>query len=299
MSENNMSEKNNPKVSVVVTTLQRPLLLKRAVRSVLEQTYEALEVLVVEDGSDSGIEEWVESLPNAKYLRHRENMGLPAARNTGLSLAEGKYVAFLDDDDEWLPEKIKEQVALAESKPEADVVYCGNKIVNEKGKLIKEGRPRIKGDIRSEIVRKGLSTVPSSCLFVKESLQRIGGFDQDLKSHIDYDIWMKMAKNSYKADFVPKPLVISYCGSREKMTLDIDSRIEATESYLRKWKPEIEKWTDEAERICGEFYIKVLGRLGIEALKQKRIHSAFICWSRAFWYNPLMFFKKILSYLFI
>ncbi len=97
--------KKTPLVTAVVTTYNRPQLVQRAIKSVLSQTYEPLEIILVEDGSDSGVGAWLqeERLEHIHYICHEENRGLAAARNTGLKLSHGTYIAYLDDDDEEPP----------------------------------------------------------------------------------------------------------------------------------------------------------------------------------------------------
>src|SRR3989338_8677774 len=100
------------KVSVIIPTHNRPELLKRAVKSVLNQTYKDLEVIVVDDGLEKRADETVNSFNDSrlKYIQHPEEKGGSAARNTGIKNSSGEFIAFLDDDDEWLPEKLEIQI---------------------------------------------------------------------------------------------------------------------------------------------------------------------------------------------
>lgn len=290
----------NLPVTVCITTYNREDLLANTINSVLNQTYRKFELIIIDDCSTDNTEGLVNTIydDRLRYVRHKQNKGLAAARNTGIKEAKSKYIAFLDDDDEWLPKKLQEQVNLIESS-EADVVYCGNVIIDKNNKIVRKGKPEIKGNIRSEIVKKGLSTIPSSCFFRKEALEAVGGFDENLESHIDHDIWMKMAEKNYKADYVDQALVVIYQNNRAKMTADNKSRLKATKVYLKKWGPEIKKWFGEkqGENYCREFYIKILGRLGMEALKQKKFKNALTCWSKAFFSSPLIFFKRVKIYI--
>lgn len=261
-------------ISVIITTYNRPNLLKCAVQSVLKQTFKDFELIIIDDCSSNRPVDF----KNVRYIQHKENKGIAASRNTGIRQAKGQYIAFLDDDDEWLPEKLQKQIVLIESS-KADVVYCDNIIVSENDRVIGKGKPEIKGNIRSEIIKKGLSTIPSSCLFKKRSLETINGFDENLKSHIDHDIWMKMAKNNYTADYVDEALVRTYQDNRSQMTTNFNTRLEATENYLKKWESEIKKWFGEkkGKKYCRNFYLRVLGKLGIEALRKGNFKEVFIC----------------------
>ena len=106
---------NNFLVSIIIPTYNRYELVKGAIQNVLVQTYPKIEVVVIEDGSKSGIEEYIQEIKNKNivYYRHLTQKGLGAARNTGTKIASGKYVAFLDDDDRWVEEKISLQIDLA------------------------------------------------------------------------------------------------------------------------------------------------------------------------------------------
>jgi glycosyltransferase involved in cell wall biosynthesis len=254
-------------VTVVVTTYNRPKLVRRAVKSVLSQTYVPMEVIIVEDGSDSGIVGWLKNqkLDDIRYIRHGKNEGLAAARNTGLQNAQGEYVAYLDDDDEWLSQKITKQVDLALKRARSyGVIYCGALVISSKENVIGKNRPRLRGDIRGAIREKGLFTIPSSCLFRKEALLRVGGYDENLSSHIDHDIWLKLAQARYAADFVSQCLVKAHKHQNDQMTTDAEARMQATRQFCSKWDPILTDWwtTAEAEKYCSKFLARVIGMLG-------------------------------------
>ncbi len=256
----------NPLVSVVITTYNRPEMVKQAIQSVLSQTYRPIEIIVVEDSSESDVEAWLKENKHTeiKYIRHDNNRGLAAARNTGLRCAAGKYISYLDDDDEWLPAKIEKQVSLLETQSkDTVVVHCGLFAVDMHG--IRKDRPILmQGDIRSAIGQKGLDVIPdNSSLFLKEALQKIGGYDEDITSHAEYGIWMKMARAGYRTDFVNEHLVKTGEHQDYKITKDIALRTRATESFIEKWSPEWEQWfgTDVARTMCAQLCMKVFMKL--------------------------------------
>lgn len=108
-----------PEVSVIIPTHNRQRLVSRAVRSVLNQTYEDLECIVVDDASSDGTPQVIQTIEDERlvYLRHDRNRGASGARNTGIRAAKSSLIAFLDDDDEWLPEKLVKQVPLLKALP--------------------------------------------------------------------------------------------------------------------------------------------------------------------------------------
>ena len=116
---------SNPSVSVIIPTYKRAHLVTRAIDSVLNQTFSDVEVIVVDDGSPDNTEEVVRGVVDGRvrYIRHEVNRGLAAAgRNTGIAMARGYYIAFLDDDDEWRADKLEKQLEAIKSY---DAVLCG------------------------------------------------------------------------------------------------------------------------------------------------------------------------------
>jgi len=115
-------------VSIVIPTYNRAGLLSRTIQSVLNQTYQDFEIIIVDDGSTDKTEEVVKSFNSKKifYNRHEENKGANAARNTGIKASRGEYIAFQDSGDEWLPQKLERQMKVFENaSPEVGVVYTG------------------------------------------------------------------------------------------------------------------------------------------------------------------------------
>ena len=200
-------------VSAVITTFNRPVeILKRAVLSALNQTYSPVEVIVVNDCPDN--RELSESIhqmlleldPNIIYLVHEKNMGACAARNTGLSAARGTFVGFLDDDDEWLPQKIERQIAFM--KDGIALVSCDSYIVSDsKVQYCRHSVPC--SDPISAILRSNFVGSTSFPLLRTECVREVGGFDVDMKICQDYDLWIRMITN-YEMAFVREALVNYY-----------------------------------------------------------------------------------------
>ncbi len=271
-------------VTAIVTTFNRPELVRRAVVSVVEQSYNLLQVIVVEDGSDVGLERWLEQqgLGDVRYERHSENRGLAAARNTGLALAEGEYVAYLDDDDEWKPARIKEQVGLLRAMPDearenVGVVYCGTEVRSADDTVIAITHPVNDGNLREAIIREGAITLSSSFLFSAAVLRSVGGFDESLKSSIDHDIWMSLATHGYEARALDRPLVVKYQTDHAKMTTDTAARVDGVWAYVEKWRPTYRKWLgDEPGDVYADrYFIQVIAILAAEKLTAGRFGQAW------------------------
>ena len=278
---------NKPLVSVIITTLNRPQLLRRVIRSVQAQTYSNYELHVVDDGSSDDTEEELKSILAADdkvfYWRYDKQKGLSAARNTGISHSRGEYIALLDDDDEWKTDSLEKRMellmALAPSEQEKiGVVYCGLEKHWTNSRRVRKYLPQVIGNIKDHICTRGLQTIPSSGIFPKKVLERIKGFDENLCSSIDHDIWMNLGAHGYHAYAVMEPLVITYQNIKAKsMVTDTLSRIRGVEQYLGKWSSTYEKWfgTKGCMSYVRRYRTKVLGGLGAKKLCQGSFHEAF------------------------
>jgi len=224
-------------VSIIIPTFNRYELVKGAIENVLLQTYSNFEVIVVEDGSSSGIKDYIRKLNNNKivYHRHSEQKGLGAARNTGTRIAKGEYVAFLDDDDRWIEEKISLQYDLiSRYNDEKIMIYCGNIRLNQNG-LSEESIPKSKGKM-SKFFFNGYC-IGSSCMMIpRELLLSIGGHSEDLTSCIDHDLWLKLSLAGFRMDFVPKGLVYSIKHTNQRMMEDIEERLKGINQFIKKWE---------------------------------------------------------------
>jgi len=204
---------NKPSVSVIIPTYNRASLLARSVNSILGQTYQDFEIIIVDDASTDNTEKLVKTLkdPRIIYLKHEKNRGGSAARNTGIKAARADLIAFQDSDDEWLPDKLAKQMdLLAEAPPEAGVVYTGFWRTNGDKKECIPG-PAIKttqGNIHQELLTENFVTT-QAVLVKKECFQKAGTFDETLPRFQDWELFLRISKY-FEFLYVPEPLVISY-----------------------------------------------------------------------------------------
>jgi len=279
----------SPLVSTIITTYNRPSLLPKAIKSAINQTYSNQEIIVVNDGGKKISKAIKNKFPKVKFLRHSTNQGLSAARNLGVKKARGKYIAFLDDDDQWLPNKLEKQFKLAQNKDSKyGVFYCAQKITKPSGKTY-INHPRIKGKISTEIIKKGLGTISSTSLFTKSALKKIKGFDESLKSNIDHDVWMALAIQNYWADYVDLPLVIHTVKDQPRMIGDYQPRIRAVNQYLKKWQSTINQWfgIKKGRAYSKNYYNYVIGWLAEEQFKAGKIKSGLNCLHNLLAKHPL------------
>lgn len=231
---------NKKRVSAIVTTYKRePKIVLRAVKSIYNQSYPNIEVIVVDDSPSTYLlrdqvrVSLEESWPNIKYVQHEKNKGACAARNTGLKYATGVYVAFLDDDDEWLPLKIEKQVEKIEESDIA-LVYCGRIQVNESLNIEKhENVQFINGMVYEKLIIDNFIGSTSYPLIKKSVFDEIGGFDEKMQSAQDADVWMRISER-YKIDYVEDNLVRYHIHSGEQISSDPKKKIAGLERFNEK-----------------------------------------------------------------
>lgn len=186
------------KVSAIITTRNRLELLKRAIDSVMAQTYPDVECIVVDDASTDDTPEYCQSLP-VRYIRisPSESCGGNHARNVGIKAAQGEYVEFLDDDDYWLPQKTEKQVRLMEEK-QCSLVYCGmrGEFVDTKGIFYKDASvdDLFAGDMSRRILMLINCCTSSLIMARKEMLLQIGMFDEKVRFWQDYELTVRAAQ---------------------------------------------------------------------------------------------------------
>lgn len=223
---------HKPLVSVIITTYNRSDILPRAIDSVLSQTYENIEIILVDDCSGDNTKEIIENnyKGKLKYLINEKNVGLAASRNVGINHSKGDFVSFLDDDDEILPTKIEKQVNMFLNDRDLGVAYCGSDRVYENYKL--NIKPEHKGNILRHALRYPLNTI-HSLLIRREILLTIGLFSEELHSYEDWDLWIRLAMCA-KFDFVNEYLVIYHIHGNQ-MTFDLNKKIEHHTVIFQKY----------------------------------------------------------------
>jgi len=204
---------SSPQVSVVIPAYERPEQTQRAINSVSEQSYEPIELIVVDDGSNPPLEDSL-SIPhspfqNVIFQRHSENQGGNVARNTGIELASGEYIAFLDSDDEWTPGKIQRQVKSLVAKDNFEVSYTGVKQVDEQGNLNSIRNATENGDILSRLLRGNIVGTFSSIMVSADTIDRVGRPNPEMPCWQDWEWYLRLA-SEVEFDAVEEPLTIRH-----------------------------------------------------------------------------------------
>ena len=230
-------------VSVVVTTYKRPPhIVERAIRSIVEQTYENIEIIVVDDSPSDylyrddikQITEIYGKIRPLLYLQHEKNKGACAARNTGIKNSKGAFICFLDDDDEYVPIKVERQMKLLSNAPSDGLVYCGCIVTDDDtGERIVQKKKFYRGNVYKHILEKNFIGTTSFPLIRKQYLINVGGFDEELPACQDYDMWIRLCEH-YSVDFINEPLVIYHNHSGDQITKSVSKRINALTRLIMK-----------------------------------------------------------------
>jgi glycosyltransferase involved in cell wall biosynthesis len=226
-----------PRVSVIIPTHNRAEFLATAIRSVLKQTFEDFELIVVDDASSDTTPQIVASFrdPRVHYIRHDQNRGGAAARNTGIVNSNAEYVAFLDDDDEWYPEKLTRQMQIMlASQPEVGAVYTGYRVVDRAtGKVCARMIPTRRGDLYRELLKANPIGGTSSVLLKKTCLEKVGLFDENLPSFQDRDLWIRFSRE-FHFNYVQQPL-LDYFIHPKKIWTNLHALTQGLEIMLDKY----------------------------------------------------------------
>jgi glycosyltransferase involved in cell wall biosynthesis len=217
-------KKESMLLSVIIPTYNRASFLKEAIQSVLDQDYfnnknmeETFELLVIDDGSTDRTRDIVESFPPPVSYYFQENRGVSAARNFGLEISQGEFVAFLDSDDLWKRDKISSQMSLMKTLIRISVCYT-EEIWIRRGNFV---NPKIKhkkysGWIFDKVLPLCLLSL-SSALFRKTVFAEVGGFDEDFPVCEDYDLGLRVA-HRYPVHLITKPLIVKRGGHPDQLS---------------------------------------------------------------------------------
>jgi glycosyltransferase involved in cell wall biosynthesis len=190
-----------PEVSIVLSTYNRLPLLRSAVASVIAQTFRDWELIVVDDGSTDGTREYLEAIEDPRVRPIRlEHGGVTWARNAGLQLAHGEWIAFHDSDDLWLPEKLEWQLQRVTAHPACRWSYTGYSFIDTNGTPLPERSTLlplpVSGHILEPLLRFEVSTAVPTMLVQRSLIEEIGGFDATMLFLSDYDFILRLAARS-------------------------------------------------------------------------------------------------------
>jgi len=227
-----------PKVSVIIPTHNRAEFLRLAITSVIDQTFKDWEIIVVDDHSTDNTPAVVESFADEriKYLKNRGKNGPSISRNLAISSASGEYIAFLDDDDEWLLDKLQRQIEVLDKSRSNICGVHSNLFMIEKmtGNIIPydPGTEKLKGNLLHQLAICCPLVTPT-VLIKKRCLDEVGLFDETISYMEDRDLWIRLSMK-WDFEYISKPLAKIYLHNRTHLSQDIEAQISGKEIlYVR------------------------------------------------------------------
>ena len=197
---------SEPKVSIIIPTYNQSQYLEEAMESVLNQTYQNIEIIIVDDGSTDNTSEVVKSFDNKIIYIPQKNKGASSARNAGIKKAQGQYVAFLDSDDMWIKNKLEKQIKFIQNNPEIGLLGTGCYQMVDINKMIYKKIFPAKNEILQKDLIKYNPFIQSSVIIRKDIFNDIGLYDEKFKESEDYDLWLRIAQK-YKVANIQEALV--------------------------------------------------------------------------------------------
>ena len=246
--------------SVIIPAFNRRPFLAAAVNSVLEQAFRDFELIVIDDGSTDGTKELISSYEDKRIIYfHQLNHGVAHARNRGLELSKGAFIAFLDSDDRWTAEKLEKAAKYIKDFPDIDIFHT-EEIWYRKGKFLpqKERHKKPSGFVYKNALPLCCISI-STAVIKKDVFDTVGIFDEGLEACEDYDFWLRAA-NRYEVKLIPEALTIKDGGRPDQLSSSVWGldrfRIKALEGMLSSGtlSPENYKLTlKELEKKCAVF----------------------------------------------
>lgn len=271
------------KVSVIIPTQNRAKLLPRAIDSVLSQSFKDFELIIINDGSTDGTNELLKKYQSEdsriRVITYDSPQGIPIVRNRGMTEATGKYIAWQDDDDEWLPKKLEKQVEnLDRLPPDYGIVYTGYWRIRKNGKKVYFPPKWVKpteGDLYRVFLKKNFLCM-QAMLQRKEVFEQVGGFELEYPVLQEYDWFPRVAKK-FKFAYIPEPLLILH------HTPGSNSQNSELNAFVRKMF--VKKYNKDLKKFgfLGYHY-GIIGDLLADA---KQYNKASYNLFRAAFHNPL------------
>lgn len=278
-------------VSILIPTYNRSNMLKKAIYSVLNQTYKFFELIIIDDNSTDNTFEIVNNIGDnrIRYYKNDENYGGAKTRNIGISKSKYDYIAFLDDDDEWLPKKLEKQIkVLKKGGDNCCGVYSGFNICEE-GKEIEICLPKYQElDLRTLFIENYIGTT-STILIKKSSLDMVSYFDEKLLQSQEYELYIRLLKNGYSFIPINEPLVNYYIHDKDQITKNKKKIFISKKYILEKHREEIEQFPDVLSKHL--FYLGLYSLLVNNSNEKEYFRSALAT------YKSVKYFLYYIMYL--
>lgn len=247
-----------PKISIIMPTYNRSDYICEAIDSALSQTYDNIELIVIDDGSTDDTRNKLEKYNSDERFKciHQENQGQSIARNKGLSIAEGEFIAFLDSDNIWLPGKLEKQVGIINENPSFDIFYGDCIVINEKGiETSRANMSRYSGNITKYLIKDNYVSM-NTTLTRKKCFDEIGGLSGKVRVGDDYELWLRLS-TKFRFKYIPEYFV-KYRVMDDQISTDKYRRFDSNESVLQAFFKKYPESVTVAEkkRARSYFYIR-------------------------------------------
>ena len=249
-------------VSVIIPTFNRAYVLRRAVESVLSQSYREYEIIIVDDGSTDDTARVLGHFKKRVRAFYSPHSGVSKARNTGIEKAEGEWISFLDSDDYWFSEKLEKQMSYLKNNPQYRVCHT-DEIWIKNGKRINQGKKHKKNEgwFFSPSLRLCLIS-PSTVVIHREVFDKIGKFDENFEFVEDYELWLRIT-SQYPIGFIREKLVVKTGGHPDQLSRRINGiekyRIDALEKLILKGNLKLEYLNESIEMYKKKCAIYISG----------------------------------------
>lgn len=224
-------------VSVIIPTRNRCNLLAKAIKSVLNQTYQDFEIIVIDDASN---DDTIEMLNKVRRLEKRltiisnkKPMGGAESRNIGISVSNGKWIAFLDDDDSWFPQKLAKQLQALAHKPKAIACSCAYQVNYPLGVKRIITPPSVVS--MDQLLQANILGGASVCITSSQILKQMGGLDKKLRSSQDWDLWLRLLEKG-EIISVNEPLVKYQIHFNVRISNDMHAKYDGARRFYNKYK---------------------------------------------------------------
>ncbi len=206
-----------PRFSVIIPVYNRYRPVKEAIESVLSQTFSDYELIVIDDGSTDGTPAIADEYNGSIVYARREHRGVSAARNAGVALSAAPWIAFLDSDDRWLPEKLSRQERYIREHPGVAILQTDEQWIR-RGRRVNPKLRHLKREGEIFVDSLDLCLIsPSATVMSRECFDRYGPFDEDLPACEDYDLWLRVTNGEW-AGFIPEKLVVRHGGHPDQLS---------------------------------------------------------------------------------
>lgn len=281
------------KISVIIPTYKNRGGLKQSIQSVVDQKYDNIEIIVVDDnglGTSYQVktQEIISAFPSVIYIPHEKNRNGAAARNTGIKAATGDYIAFLDDDDLFLPDKLLKQQNYLKANPQFNACYC---FTNNPDGSHRKTVP-FKGDVSEQLLLLSAAMPTSTLMFKKQAILDINGFDESYRRHQDYEILLRFFMQGLKIGCVEEYLM-QWGKNNGENNLHGCALEEMKSNFLKQFDNVITRIDKSKHGIKNRIYAIHYSNVFIDHIKMHHWRMALNILFKYFPKGPEIFIKQV------